>query len=228
MVVCVNISTSVFGEQWTTEVISPRSPATLNRYSLPVTVMVANQRLLRALQFQRIANTSRKFNSTASATPAVTPAAPTILKSLPEHRPLLPVLLSHNIPSKIAKACADRYDRYADQLRSDTEIKLAPYLLDQNDGQHARIYTVFLNNYSRALQDWAQSILNAILQSLKRDSAELQNWNGTYPPPLWLPVCVPSDVTRTSIDVFQSPQDQRSYLHAETQVRVVWLPLGLN
>ena len=197
-------------------------------HSPSITAMVTNPRLLRALQLQRIANTSRKFSSTASAIPTTTPITPVILKSLPEHRPLLSVLLSHNVPSKLAKACADRYDRYADQLRSDTEIKLAPYLLDYDDGQHARIYTVFLNNYSRALWEWAQSILDAALRSLKRDSAELRDWDVTYPPPLWLPVCASSDVTRTSIDIFQSPPDQHSYLHAKTQVRVVWLPPNSN
>lgn len=152
--------------------------------------MAANPRFFRALQLQRIASTSRKFSVTAPTTPTPLLVTPTILKSLPEHTPLLPILLSHHVPSKLAKACADRYDRYADKLRLDTETKLAPYLLDQNEGQPARVYTVFLSNYSRALRDWAQSILNAALRSLKRDSAELRNWEATYPPPLWLPVCL--------------------------------------
>jgi len=146
--------------------------------------MATNARVLRALQMQRIAGTSRKTKSTTSPTPNT----PSILKSLPEHRPLLPLLLLHHIPSKLAKACADRYDRYADQLRSETESKLAPYLVDHISGRPARVYSLFLDNYNQALRDWAQSILNIALRSLKRDSAELKNWDATYPPPLWLPV----------------------------------------
>ena len=146
--------------------------------------MTANARILRALQMQRIAGTSRKTKSATSSTPNT----PLILKSLPEHKPLLPLLLSYHIPSKLAKACADRYDRYADQLRSETESKLAPYLADHISGRPARVYSLFLDNYNQTLRDWAQSILNTALRNLKRDSAELDNWDVTYPPPLWLPV----------------------------------------
>ena len=224
------ILVSIFGEQWM-EVIFPRSPTPNRLHSPSVTAMAANSRLLRTLQLQRIANTSRKFNSAATPVPtaAATPATPTILKSLPEHRPLLPVLLSHSVPHNLAKACADRYDRYADQLRSDTEIKLAPYLLDHHDGQPARIYAVFLNNYSRTLRDWAQSTLNAALKSLKRSSKELQSWDVTYPPPLWLPVCLSRPkLPGWTLTFLQSPPDQCLPMQEGSQVRVVWLFPGLN
>jgi len=169
--------------------VFPRS-STLSHCSPPpfIAVMVQNTKLLRALQ--RIADTSRKLSRAAVPAPGP-PCIPTLLKSLPEHRPLLPVLVSQDIPANLAKVCADRYDVYASQLRSETETKLAPYLVNLCKNPPARVYSIFLNSYSQTLQRWAQSILNTALKSLKRDSVELQNWDVTYPAPLWLPVRPP-------------------------------------
>jgi len=155
--------------------------------------MATNSRLSRVLQLQRIANTSRKLNQTAHSKLTIRPKpnVPIILESLPKHRPLLPLLLSHDIPSKLAKACADKFDIYADKLKSETETKLVPYLLDHSSGPPARVYSLFLHNYGQALRDSAQSTLNAALKSLKRSSAGLGGWDVTYPPPLSLPVRVP-------------------------------------
>lgn len=150
-----------------------------------VTVMAESSRVLRALQ--RIADTARKINPSLRSSAAVQ-ATPNVLTSLPEHRPLLPLLLSYDIPSKIAKACADRYDGYASRLRSAAENKLAPYLINRSKSQPARVYSIFLGEYKQTLRIWSQSILNAALKSLKRDSVELQNWDVTHPAPLWLPV----------------------------------------
>jgi hypothetical protein len=152
--------------------------------------MAEKSRLLRVLQLQRIAETARKINPNARPT-RTTSNTPTILKLLPEHKPLLPLLLSHGVPSKLASPCADKYDIHANELRSKTETKLAPYLLNPRDGQPAGIYSAFLDNYGQALRDWAQSVLNAALRSLKRESVKLQNWEATYPAPLWLPVRIP-------------------------------------
>jgi len=146
---------------------------------------------IRALQ--RIVDTSRKFGFTcAKSTPRATQTAPTTLtvptvfESLPEHKPLLPLLLSHDIPSKLAKACADRYDSYAKQLRSAAEAKFAPHLNQQS--HTASVYIFFLESYSQTLRRWAQSVLNAALKSLKRGSVGLQNLDVIYPKPLWFPV----------------------------------------
>ena len=135
--------------------------------------------LLRTLQ--RISDTARKIN-TRTRPP---PKAPSILKSLPDHKPLLPLLLSHGIPSKLAEACADKYDKYANQLRIEAETRLAPHL---SDCQPGRVYTLFLKEYSQTLRDWAQIVLNSALKNLKRDSQELGSWSVTYSPILWLPV----------------------------------------
>ena len=149
--------------------------------------MAEKSKLLRTLQFQRIAETARKINPNSRRI-HTTPIAPTILKSLPDHKPLLPLLLSHGVPPRLAKACADKFDIHANELRSKTETKLAPYLLKLGGGQSAGIYSAFLENYSRALRDWAQSVLNAALRRLKRESVQLRNWEATYLAPLWLPV----------------------------------------
>lgn len=144
--------------------------------------MAENLRLLRTLQ--RISDTARKINTTARPAPKV----PLILKSLPEHKPLLPLLISHGIPSKLAEACADRYDKYASQLRLEAETRLAPHLVGHNDSRPDRVYTLFLKEYSQTLRDWAQTVLNSALKNLKRDSKELGNWDATHPEILWLPV----------------------------------------
>jgi len=139
---------------------------------------------------RRIADTSRKFTSkktTPRAARTTTPNTSTVFESLPEHKPLLPLLLSHNIPSRLAKACADKYDSYAKQLKSAAETKFAPYLF--NCRSHTpNVYYVFLESYAQMLQDWAQSVLNVALKSLKRDFVDLQNLDVTYPRPLWFPV----------------------------------------
>lgn len=142
---------------------------------------------LRLRTLQLISETARKINS-ANRSFHATSSTPTILRSLPEHKPLLPILLAHDIPPKLAEACADRYDLYASELRSRTETKLAPYLVDRSRGQPASIYSVFLKNYDKALRDWSQTVLNTVLKSLKRDFVQLRNWEVTYPSPLWLPV----------------------------------------
>ena len=147
--------------------------------------MAENTRFLRALQ--RIVDTARKINPNPRPIPIIQ-ATPNVLTSLPEHKPLLPLLLSHDIPPKLAKACADRYDGYASQLRSEAETKLAPYLVNGGGSQPATIYSIFLKDYNRTLQCWSQSILNTALNSLKRDSVELRNLDVTHPAPLWLPV----------------------------------------
>ncbi|KAF9786861.1 hypothetical protein BJ322DRAFT_679725 [Thelephora terrestris] len=169
--------------------------------------MATNSRLARALQLQRIANTSRKFTPTTSTTLTATPDTPIVLKSLPEHKSLLPLLLSHNIPSKAAQACADRFDKYAKQLKSEIEAKLVPYLVNRRKNQPAKVYSLFLDNYSQALREWAQSILNAALRALKRTPAEIQNFDITYPPPLWLPS--PPDVHSATTQ--NQPQAQPSF-----------------
>lgn len=151
-------------------------------------VMAERSRFLRALQ--RIADTARRIDSTPRSTLTIQ-ATPNVLTSLPEHKPLLPLLLSHDIPPKLAKACADRYDGYAVQLRSEAESKLMPYLVNGSESQPAMIYSIFLKDYNRTLQRWSQSILNAALKSFKRDSVELRNLEVTYPAPLWLPVRLP-------------------------------------
>ncbi|KAF9654223.1 hypothetical protein BDM02DRAFT_3106516 [Thelephora ganbajun] len=149
--------------------------------------MATNSRNLHALQI--IAHTSRKIRpkTRTVSTSRTTSSVPTVLEALPEHKPLLPLLLSHDVPSTIAKACADRYDRCASKLKSVTEAILVPRLTDHNKNQPAGIYSLFLNNYKQALWDWAQSILDAILKSLKRAPAKLRDWDIIYPPPLWFP-----------------------------------------
>jgi len=146
--------------------------------------MAEDTRLFRQLQLQLISATARKFNTIARPTPRT----PTILKSLPVHKPLLPLLLSHGIPPKLAEACADKYDGQANRLRSEAETRLAPYLVEHSDSQPAGIYTLFLNEYSQTLWNWAQIVLNSALKNLKRNSRALGNWEVTYPEILWLPV----------------------------------------
>ena len=167
-------------------------PSPLRSYHpCPLPTMASSPRLARILQLQRISNASRKFATATPILPPASPNTPTVLKSLPEHNPLLPLLLSHDIPLRVAQACADRFDTYANQLRSETETKLAQYLAYRCKNPPARVYSFYLKSYSQALRDWAQSILNAALKSLKRNSAEIQNWDTTYPAPLWLPVRLP-------------------------------------
>lgn len=170
-----------------------RSPAPKFPHLLPATpisAMAANSKTLCALQI--IAGTSRnsRVKARKESTSRATPNVPTVLKPLPEHKPLLPLLLSHKIPSPVANACADRYDRCAGKLRSTTEAILVPHLMNHDKDQPAGIYSLFLNNYKQALRDWAQSILNAALKSLKRDPAELRDWDIIYPQPLWFPVSI--------------------------------------
>ena len=138
---------------------------------------------------KRIAETARKMNSKPR------PIHPmfsniVVLKSLPEHKPLLPLLLSYGIPPKLARTCADRYDEYASRLRSEAETKFAPHLL-KCQSHSAGVYSSFLDSYTQALRRWAQSTLNAALKSLKRTSVELGNLDVTHQKPLWLPVRVP-------------------------------------
>lgn len=161
--------------------------------------MTTNSRLLRALQI--ISDTSRKIN------PAIHPTTkfPTILKSLPEHKPLLPLLLSHNIPCNLAKECADRYDKCAKKLRSETEAKLAPYLVNRRRNKPARVYSLFLGNYNQALRDWAQSILDIALRGLQRDPVELGDWDVAHPAPLWLPVGLVRFGHQNDAEVFSAP-----------------------
>ena len=165
----------------------------------PTTTMAENLSRLRALQ--RIARTSRQFNfasatATCTAPTTRTTSTPTILKSLPEHRPLLPLLLSHSVPKKLAGVCSERYEKYAKRLRSHTETKLVPYLSGGGGGaggtsNHSpEIYSIFLEKYSHTLRDWAQSILNTALKSLRRDPVQLQGWDAIYAAPMWLPVCL--------------------------------------
>jgi len=144
--------------------------------------MAENLRLLRTLQ--RIWDTARKVNTSARQAPK----APPVLKSLPEHKPLLPLLRSHGIPSKLAEACADKYDKYANQLRLEAETRLAPHLVGHNDSHPGKVYSLFLKEYSQTLRDWAQIVLNSALKNLKRDSKELANWDAVHPAILWLPV----------------------------------------
>ena len=150
--------------------------------------MAENSRFLRALQ--RIADTTRRINPNPRSKPTIQ-VAPSVLTSLPKHKPLLPLLLSHNIPPKLAKACSDRYDGYASQLKSETESKLAPYLANQKESHPAQVYFLFLNRYTQVLRCWSQSVLNTALVSLKRNSVKLRNLEVTYLAPLWLPVCLP-------------------------------------
>lgn len=204
---CLGIHTliSVFGEQWM-DLVTPIAglPAS---YAFLRTVMAENSRLLRTLRL--ISETSRKFKNTTPTT-HLSPAAPTIPRSLPKHKPLLPLLLSHGIPSKLAKACADRYDRYANQLRSDTEIKLAPYLVHRRKNPPARVYPVFLENYNQALRNCAQSILNATLKHLERGSADIRDWDVTHLPPFWLPVSSHTKVSGAVFMFCQISLDQQS------------------
>lgn len=157
----------------------------LPAFTPPRSAMAENLRLLRTLQL--ISETARKINP-ATRPINSTPKTPTILRSLPKHRSLLPLLLAHDVPPRLAEACAERYDKHASELRSRTETKLAPYLANRDGGQPASIYSVFLKSYSKALRDWSQTVLNAALKNLKRDFVQLHNWEVTYPPPLWLPV----------------------------------------
>jgi len=161
------------------------SPPTYSSFAL---VMTEKSKLLRTLQ--RIATTARRFDPNTRPTPPIQ-ATPNILTSLPEHKPLLPLLLSHDIPLKLARACADRYDGYASQLKSETESKLSPYLVGRGGSQPAKIYSLFLNTYNQTLQRWSQSILNTALKELKRNSVELRDCMVTYPAPLWMPVRLP-------------------------------------
>lgn len=147
--------------------------------------MAENSTLQRALQ--RIAQAARKINPNVRSTLTIRDA-PNVLVSLPEHKPLLPLLLSYNIPSKLAKACSDKYNEFANQLKSKTESELAPYLANQKKSHPAQVYSLFLNRYNRVLRSWSQSILNTALASLERDSVELRNLEVTYLAPLWLPV----------------------------------------
>lgn len=147
-------------------------------------VMAENTKFLRALQ--RIVDTARRMDPNPRPSPTIQ-TTPSVLTCLPKHKPLLPLLLSHDIPPKLARLCADKYDGYASQLRSEAEIKLAPYL-NRSGSQLSAIYSIFLKDYSRALQCWSQSVLDTVLNSLKRESAELRNLDVTYPAPLWLPV----------------------------------------
>ena len=147
--------------------------------------MPENSTLLRALQ--RFAQAARKINPNPRQTLTIQDT-PSILVSLPEHKPLLPLLLSHNIPSKLAKAFSDKYDGYVNQLKSKTESRLVPYLAYREKCHPFQAYSLFCNHYTQTLQRWSQSILNTALMSLKRDSVELENLEVTYPTPLWLPV----------------------------------------
>lgn len=180
----------------------------------------------RICALQRIVDTSRKFSfartrSTHRATHTAppTPNPPTLFESLPEHRPLLPLLLSHDIPSKLAKACADRYDSYAKQLKTAAETKFAPYLNRGSDT--ASVYLFFLENYNQMLRHWAQSVLNAALKSLKRGSVDLWDLDVTYPKPLWFPVR--SSILQSSwvtLTISQLPLDQYpTFLPRKTEVR---------
>ena len=179
---------AISGEQWATQSFSwppsfaPPPPPPL------LATMTEKSKLLRVLQLQRIAEIARKINPNPRPT-HTTSTTPTVLRSLPEHKPLFPLLLSHSVPSRLARVCADKYDTHANELRSKTETKLAPYL-KVGGGQSVGIYSAFLENYSQALQDWAQSVLDAALRSLKRESMKLRDWEATYPTPLWLPVRV--------------------------------------
>lgn len=158
-------------------------------YCIPsssILVMAESSRFLRALR--RIVDTTRKTSQNPRPMPTLQ-NTPSVLTSLPEHKSLLPLLLSFDIPSKLAKACSDRYDGYVGQLKLETEIKLAPYLSNRKKSHPAQAYSLFLNNYNQTLQLWSHSILNAALVSLKRDSVELRDLEVTYPAPLWLPVC---------------------------------------
>lgn len=193
MVVCgclrPGLFASVFGEQWTTQ-LTPVIPDRVPLFHTPT--MAENSTLLRALQ--RFANAARKINPNPPPT-LTTQDAPSVLTSLPNHKPLLPLLLSHNIPSKLAKACSDKYDGYASQLKSKTESKLAPYLAYRKKCHPFQAYSLFLNHYNQTLRRWSQSILNTALMSLKRDSVELRNLEVTHLAPLWLPVCLSSCIS---------------------------------
>ena len=178
--------------------------------------MSTNLVVPRALR--RIADASRKFGRTKPTTS--TPNIPKILKSLPEHRSLLPLLLSHGIPSQLATTCADRYDRCANELRSETETKLTPYLVNRRKNPPAVVYPVFLSNYTRALRDWAQSILNTALKCLKRGSVDLSDWDVTYPAPLWLPVSLSCQVRLGQrVTVLQSPPNANT--HTKSKVTTI-------
>ena len=210
--------TSVFGEQWTTGLLPDRQ-ATLPQahalhFILSRPVMAENLRFLRALQ--RIADTTRRVNQNPRPRPTIQ-VTPSILRSLPEHRPLLPLLLSHNIPSEHARICSERYAEYASKLRSEMEAKLVSYLTDRKERRPARVYSLFLNNYSQALQLWSQSILNTALKNLKRDSVELQNLEVTYPAPLWLSVRPIFQHLGARLTIFQLPPVQ-VFSHSKSNV----------
>lgn len=136
---------------------------------------------------QHISDTSHKPVSTAPVCREA-PDILTALKSLPEHKPLLPILLSHNVPPKFANACAVRYDKYATQLR--LEAKLAPYLINLRKESPAAVYSAPSPEVPNGICGGTRSILNTALKKLKRDPVELQNWDVAYPAPLWLPVSV--------------------------------------
>jgi hypothetical protein len=163
----------------------------------PLRTVMTERSSSRIRVLQRITDTSRKFSFTCTKPiPNVsqkippTSNAPRIIESLPEHKPLLPLLLSHNIPPKLADACADKYDNHAKRLKSTTELQFAPYLL--NCHSHAAgVYAFFLERYRQTLRHWAQTTLNAALKSLKRCSADFQDLDVTHPNPLWLPVRCP-------------------------------------
>lgn len=155
-------------------------------FSIPA--MAEKSTLLRALQ--RFVDAARKIKPSPRPTSAFSDT-PIFLTSLPEHKPLLPLLLSNNIPPKLAKACSDRYDGYANKLKLETESKLTPYLAYRNESHPAQVYSHFLNHYNKTLQLWSQSILNTALTSLKRDSVELRNLEVAHISPLWLPVRLP-------------------------------------
>ena len=155
-------------------------------FSIPA--MAGQTTLLRALQ--RIVDAARKIKPGPRPTSTVRDT-PIVFTSLPEHKPLLPLLLSNNIPAKLAKACSDRYDGYASKLKLETESKLTPYLAYRNESHPAKVYSLFLDHYNKTLRLWSQSILNTALTSLKRDSVELSNLEVTHLSPLWLPVRLP-------------------------------------
>ena len=167
--------------------------------------MTENLRLLRTLQ--RISDTARKINATTH--PATKSSS--ILRSLPEHKPLLPILLSHGIPLKLAQACAGQYDDYANRLRLETETRLAPHLAERNDSQVGRVYSFFLKEYSQTLRNWAQLVLDSALKNLKRDSQKLGTWDATYSPILWLPASPP---------LHSNPREGTDFLLVATRIFV--------
>lgn len=182
---------TIFGEQWTTESSPVRGAAPAESLTLLYShrlslAMAKNPRFLRALQC--FADAARKINPNLRPKPTIQDV-PSVLTSLPEHKSLLPLLLSYNIPPKLAQACSDRYDEYASQLKSETESKLAPYLANKKESRPAQVYSLFLDRYSQVLRCWSQSVLDTALVNLKRDPVlELQNLEVTHLAPFWLPV----------------------------------------